>query len=579
MRQFRRPSVVEALTAILLVAVPVLAVLQYRWLGRVSDAERDRMRASVQAATAQFRLALDGEVAAAYVALGMDAETYARREWPRYAERVERWRSAAAHPSLVGDVYLVECRLDAAVATARLDPRAGAFVPAAAPFEVDALVRPAPADALGTRPAVDRSFGFEYSPAVASVPALVIPVAQDSAVALDDSKWTSQVAFVVAVLDRATIDGAIVPELTARFFAPAGDAEYDVALGGEPDDAAADATAVVLGFGADEITRLTPGSPAAGDSPSFRRVLGRAPSGESVDVFLLAKPDRGLPLAVRHRAGSLEAAVGAARARNLALGFGTLLLLAASAAALVVASRRAERLARQQVEFVAGVSHELRTPLAVICSAAENLAHGIVASDAQVRRYGALIEGEGRRLASLVEQVLEYAGATSSRARYARQPFDVAGVVAEACDACRLAADEAGVSVEVDVAADLPLVEGDPAALRRAVENLVGNAIKYSGDGTAVRVTARRNGDAVEIAVADRGHGIRSEDLPHIFEPFYRGRDAVEAQVRGSGLGLSLARRVVEAHGGSVSVESRAGTGSTFIIRLPYDQANPARRG
>jgi signal transduction histidine kinase len=571
MRQLRRPSAVEALTALLLVAVPVLAVLQYRWLGRVSDAERDRMRASLEAATSQFRLAFDGEVAAAYVALAMDAETYSRGDWPRYAERVERWRRAAPHPALLADLYLVERTIDAAPSVARFDRQT--FVPAEAPFDVEALVWPAAADALGHRPPGVRSFGFEYSPTVASVPALVIPVAPNSASMLGEAK-PSRFAFVVAVLDRATIDRAIVPELAARFFAPGKDAEYDVTVGGTS-DAPADAAAVVFGIDPEEIPRLAPGAPGAADSPSFRRLVGVTASGEKVEEFLLAKPDRGWRLAVTHRDGSLEAAVAAARARNLALGFGTLLLLAASAAALVVASRRAERLARQQVEFVAGVSHELRTPLAVICSAAENLAHGIVASESQVRRYGALIEGEGRRLADLVEQVLEYAGASSNRARYAMQSLDVAPIVDEACEACRRAAGEAGVAVEVDVAGLLPAVAGDAGALRRAVENLVGNAIKYSEGGTVVRVSARPDGDAVEIAVADEGRGIRPEDLPHIFEPFYRGRDAVEAQVRGSGLGLSLARRVVEAHGGTVSVESRMGGGSRFAIRLPA--AGPER--
>ena len=111
-------------------------------------------------------------------------------------------------------------------------------------------------------------------------------------------------------------------------------------------------------------------------------------------------------LLIKHRAGSLEAAVTEARRRNLVISFGILLLLAASVGTIIISTGRAQKLARQQVEFVAGVSHELRTPLAVICSAGENLADGVVEAPAQVSQYGALIRNEGRRLTKMVEQGL-----------------------------------------------------------------------------------------------------------------------------------------------------------------------------
>ena len=123
-------------------------------------------------------------------------------------------------------------------------------------------------------------------------------------------------------------------------------------------------------------------------------------------------------MVVKHRAGSLEAAVAATRRRNLAISFGILLLLGASVGFIVLSSRRAQRLATQQMEFVAGVSHELRTPLAVICSAAENLADGVIDNRDQIKRYGGLIRDEGRRLTGMVEQVLEFAGAQSGRKNY-----------------------------------------------------------------------------------------------------------------------------------------------------------------
>src|SRR4030095_12969171 len=116
---------------------------------------------------------------------------------------------------------------------------------------------------------------------------------------------------------------------------------------------------------------------------------------------------------VQHQSGSLEAAVAGARRRNIALSFGVLLLLTLSIGLLAIASRKAQRLAEQQIEFVAGISHELRTPVAVIRSAAENLSQGVVGNTERVKRYGQMIEGEARRLGEMVERVLQYAGIES----------------------------------------------------------------------------------------------------------------------------------------------------------------------
>jgi signal transduction histidine kinase len=109
----------------------------------------------------------------------------------------------------------------------------------------------------------------------------------------------------------------------------------------------------------------------------------------------------------------------------------------------------------------------------------------------------------------------------------------------------------------------------DADALRSAVQNLVGNAVKYSANGGVVDVTAAAGAGGVEIRVADRGLGIDAADLPHIFEPFYRGRRAVDAQVRGTGVGLSVVRHVIASHKGTIAVDSRAGEGTTVTVKLP----------
>src|SRR5204862_7596691 len=129
-----------------------------------------------------------------------------------------------------------------------------------------------------------------------------------------------------------------------------------------------------------------------------------------------------------YRGGSLDTIVAQSRRRNLAISMGVLGLLAASFLLLLASAQRQQRLARQQMEFVAAVSHELRTPLAVICSAGENLADGVVDDRSQVKRYGSLIEAEGRRLGDMVERVMAFAGVSSGTARRSRLDMDLARV-------------------------------------------------------------------------------------------------------------------------------------------------------
>jgi len=292
--------------------------------------------------------------------------------------------------------------------------------------------------------------------------------------------------------------------------------------------------------------------------------------------------DRGFwEVGVTHRAGSLEQVVAHTRRRNLAISFGTLLLLGASAAMVALSSQRARRLAAQHVEFVAGVSHELRTPVAVVVSAGENLADGLVRDPAEVRVYGATIRDEGRRLAEMIEQVLEFAGIDSRERQGVREPIAVAGLVDEALKTCAGTIAEARIEVERHIAPNLPAVVGDRAALRRALQNLIQNSARHAAAGrwTSVSAEAARVGraEAVRLTVRDRGPGIPSGEESRIFQAFYRGRQALAAGVSGSGLGLSLVQRIMDAHGGTVEVVSTPGAGSAFSLVLPAATAEAQR--
>jgi signal transduction histidine kinase len=277
----------------------------------------------------------------------------------------------------------------------------------------------------------------------------------------------------------------------------------------------------------------------------------------------------GWQLVIRHRNGSLEDAVARFRRTQMAAGAGMLALLGVTSVLLVMSTQRAQALARQQMEFVAGVSHELRTPLTAIRSAGQNLADGVVTDPSQVKRYGVLIAGEGRRLSNMVGQVMEFAGFQSNHKTYELQPTAVADVLEGALEESRWLLEERHARIEKDIATDLPPVLADPSALRRAVGNLLENAAKYGGRPPRIGVRARAEGGKVELTIEDHGPGIGKDDLPRLFEPFYRGRDGSTRGVPGSGLGLSIVRHIAVAHRGRVSVTTNPGQGSAFTLHLP----------
>jgi signal transduction histidine kinase len=268
---------------------------------------------------------------------------------------------------------------------------------------------------------------------------------------------------------------------------------------------------------------------------------------------------------------------------------GILLLISATVAALVRFTRRAQALAELQMEFVAGVSHELRTPLSVMRTAGHNLQGRMSSDPARVQKYGALIEAESEKLTGIVEQVLRFANAKAGRVIGRLETVQVPGLISDAIEADRRLIEESGCSVEKKIEPALPEIAGDATTLKHALQNLLSNAAKYGGKGGWIGVSAgtetNESGPAVVIRIADRGPGIPSREVKQIFEPFYRGRSAIEDQIRGTGLGLSLTKRIVEAHGGTITVHSDPGVGTEFVVKIPaathsqHEFANSPDRG
>ncbi|MGD8394354.1 MAG: HAMP domain-containing sensor histidine kinase, partial [Candidatus Eiseniibacteriota bacterium] len=222
-----------------------------------------------------------------------------------------------------------------------------------------------------------------------------------------------------------------------------------------------------------------------------------------------------------------------------------------------------------KTSFVSNVSHELKTPLALIRLYAETLELDRCGDAEQRRSCLQTISRESDRLTRLIDNVLDLSRIESGAMRYRLERTDITTVVDETLDAYRYHLDEQGFRVELDLV-ERPLVARvDAGALTQALVNLLDNAVKYSREVKEITVACRREGACALVSVRDRGEGIDREELPRIFETFYRGSGNGDAPAPGFGLGLALVHHIAAAHGGRVRVESHVGEGSTFTLELP----------
>lgn len=612
-----------AVVPVLLVLLLMLASFQYYWLGEVSAGERERMQALVDSGAQRFSEDFDLEIASTFLGLQMQANTVRFKNWELFAKRYDHWYSHVAHPKLVGDVFLVQLYERDPISLMRYDPEKRSFTPSDWPSSMRDL-RTRFEQSVNTMYLQDGMLVGNAPDSVADeVPALVIPVANmarlsdpqatgvdsDIEIVINDRVIKRRpcprckpqpdpiFAYTVAALNPAYLWQQFVPELARKYFANGESVDYNLAIVRrdqptrlmyhsnsdtyELAPSSGDAETSLFSLRLDEINRLLIDDtlrlgdlPDAIDRPSWRIAVGSVTDSSISTSNNPGSADAGhWKLILTHRSGSLEAAVWRLRLRNMLISTGILALLGVSMMLMMRSARRAQRLAEQKIEFVAAISHELRTPLAVICSAGENLADGVVLDPARARQYGAVIHGEGRRLAEMVDQALEFAGAQSGRKTYIPRPIGVNELIQRALSACQAQVRDADAQIDLRVPENLPQVLADPTEMTRALQNLIRNALKYGGErrwvGIDVCAHYGARGAEIAIGVHDNGMGIAPDDLAHIFEPFYRSREALVAQIHGSGLGLSLVQHIVRGHGGRVTVSSTLGHGSIFTIFLP----------
>ena len=595
------------------IVVIVLGVLQYRWSNQVSEATSIRLADSLQMSMINWHLDFFRDFSEICVALRVDPDTSAQDDWDQYARRYADWKKTTANPNLVAGLYIL--RFDEAPASRllRLAPSGQRFEPSDWPSNFgdlrEELQQSASnpgadgfsatagganaASVLDTNAEFANRFytggplaGWLFEP---RIPALVRPVAHNpSASAGRQTPTRNAVDWIVIALDRNDVQNNILPALAQRYFRGTEGLDYQVAVTtgkntGHPlysSDA---------GFGGAEI------ADADGTMNIFGRLRGDG-QGSPIHIFHTPSQENGpaasvavtwFPLLhetgadqdwrliVRHRrGGALGAFIADSRRRDLAISFGVLFLLVISMAILIFTSTRAQRLAKLQMDFVTAVSHELRTPLTVISSAAENIAHGVVEGKPQLEQYGSVIGAQARKLFEMVEQILLFAAIREGQQRYSLRPLEVPEILDAALSGTAGLIRTEGFHVEQQIEPNLPRIVGDLPALSQCVQNLITNALKYGSEQKWIGIQARLTehgltGKEIQISVSDRGIGIAPEELRHIFEPFYRSPSVTAAQIHGTGLGLPLAKSIMEAMKGQVTVKSAPGRGSTFTLHLP----------
>lgn len=246
-----------------------------------------------------------------------------------------------------------------------------------------------------------------------------------------------------------------------------------------------------------------------------------------------------------------------------------LLVLLGGVALIIQATDREARLAQAKANFVANVSHELKTPLSLLSLFSEILELGRVKNEEKRLEYYRIMRHESRRLNKVIDNILDFSKIEAGRKTYNFAAGDMAEVIENVLSSYRYQIVNSGFDVETNLQRDLPPVSIDPEAMAQAISNLLDNAIKYSPEVKQLSITTDRRGSDLSVEIADRGIGIPRAEQVRIFEKFYRVGNGLVHDVKGSGLGLSLVKHIIEAHKGTISVESDVGKGSRFTILLP----------
>jgi len=230
------------------------------------------------------------------------------------------------------------------------------------------------------------------------------------------------------------------------------------------------------------------------------------------------------------------------------------------------------RLSVLKSNFMSTVSHEFKSPLAAIRQMAEMLVNGRVPTAERQQKYYNTILQQSERLSHLIDNILDFSRMEEGKKIFGFVKADIVAVVRDVVDSFKNQPMGQGFDIRLSVNEPIPEMVIDIEAIRQVMNNLIDNAIKYSGDSRKVEIDLQTIGNNVSISIRDHGIGIKKSDHDKIFNRFYRAGDELTQTVKGSGIGLTIVRQIVEAHKGTIEVDSEPGKGSKFIIILPMDE-------
>lgn len=554
------------------IALPVLATLawnQFNWLEELQSREKARIEARMFDAAQSLSKRVKEEFyylpSVFRVRITDDADLPAV-----LSERYDFWRYYSVAPNLLSGLYIV----DGLSGTARRWDGKG-LVPSSLPIDID----------LGN-PSRDMHEFFD---------ARVLDSGECLSLILPVGGAENRQTYVLCTLDKGVLFSTVIPAVARETLGEADSYAFRVvdsslnttlwASEDRPDDPVFDRIDLDVPL----LAQVNLPVFEQGPSLSLQRI-----SGDYVQVFSFIKqrlkiddsvPPGDIPtrlftdlrLQIANRDASLASLSRRATVQNAILSFGVVILLIAVMIVLAEANRRATRLAKSQQEFIATVTHELKTPLAVISSAAQNLTDGLIRDQKKAEQYGAMIRKEASRLGVSIEHFLLYSN-TNSVTRSKPERIALDELLHTTLKFTEEERNLNGFRTETVFPHESIYVEGDRIALESVFRNLTQNVLRHAGAGkylgiivapSETRRGARQAAPTVTVKVRDKGPGISPREQKTIFEPFVRGRHAIDNQVPGNGIGLNLVRRIVSLHGGTIKVESKPDAGSTFIVTLP----------
>ncbi len=239
------------------------------------------------------------------------------------------------------------------------------------------------------------------------------------------------------------------------------------------------------------------------------------------------------------------------------------------AAQLEAAAAKQKEVESLRRDLIAWVGHDLRTPLASVRAVLEALTDGVVQDEATVQRYLNTAQRDIRSLSLLVEDLFEMAQLDAGGIPLEKQPGSLSDLLSDTIESFATLAQQRGIFLHGEAEPGTGQVVMDMPKIGRVLSNLIGNALRHTPPGGNVAIAVRPQGEKVQVIVSDSGEGIQAEDLPRIFEQFYRGEKSRSRSTGGAGLGLAISKRIVEAHGGTIQAESSPGQGTRFSFILP----------